>query len=130
MSIDFAQGNYTYAVHWLKMCREFSDANIECGVSLVRLYLAYGQLGAAVAEVNSLLKLERQFRSMLNYIYPYDFYQPTVAIEVFGTMMLTMEKSTDTATLRSHAKYLLLMVRKFRSVLAMSTLLKSDCLFS
>jgi uncharacterized membrane protein (GlpM family) len=92
------------------MCRDFSDSNIECGISLVRLYLGYSQLNKAQDALESMLVLERQKRAMLNYIYPYDCDLPTVAIEVYAAVLVANENSMDILQRTNIAKYLLLLV--------------------
>eukprot|EP01041_Mallomonas_annulata_P011112 gene11112-23222_t len=76
--------DYEKAALWLTMCREFSQANTECSVALIRLYLSTGRLKHANDELRIVLQTKKQQRQMLNFYKSYDCDVPMLALEIFA----------------------------------------------
>jgi predicted nucleic acid-binding protein len=78
-------------------------------MSLTRLYIAYGALEPALAELEAVLRTVREERQMLNHYKEWECDLPVLAMDVLG---LKLRMQPD-AAVPHDAVYLALMVRTY-----------------
>ena len=97
------------------MCRDFSPQQVECGMSLIQVYMGNGLLFEAVDEMERVMRTVRKERQMLNNIRDWDCDVPSKAVEVIGSRLrfeiLGSKSSPDGHS--AEAKFVYLMVNLF-----------------
>eukprot|EP01038_Epipyxis_sp_PR26KG_P005866 gene5866-8090_t len=100
---DFRNG-----IYWFKMCRDYNPQQVECSMSLIKLYLSHGVFDLALFELETILRVKNTPRMMLNYHSQYLCELPVLALTLYSNKAilgaLTAEEAFYSVLLRSMAK--------------------------
>ena len=88
------------------MCRDYNPRTCECAVALTKLYLSFGRMDKAYAEMIGLIRTDRVERQFLNTYKEWDCDVPNLGLEVLGTYYSQMQ----TAMSAEDAKYIIMLV--------------------
>lgn len=103
------------SAYWLSMGRDFSLKQVDCAMSLVRLYLHMGNLREATIELKRILATKTEDRIMMNHFRLLSCDLPMYGLEMFGLNYVTYPQDISSTNFNdlNHAKLSLVLVSTF-----------------
>jgi hypothetical protein len=97
--------DYSLAVRWFSLCRDYNRKQVECSVQLARVLLLVNRFDLAQIELENLLQQEVQERLMLNMLHTVTCAVPSLVMDINSI------KFSNSMLSRGDAWFQLLMVR-------------------
>ena len=106
------------SAYWLAMGRDFSLKQVDCAMSLVRLYLHMGNLHQATNELKHIFSTKTEDRIMMNHFRLLTCDLPMYGLEMFGLNFITYPQDISSVNFNdeNHAKLCIVMVSRLATV--------------